>query len=205
MLKSAFLNIFNKIKYSFIIAMLIILASCSNKQQSYSLEPIKNCTFPDNPKEDAPLWVCNVPIEGFAVTGVGSVSASKAGIQFMTNQAAANARVVIAQELKTRVSNEIKNYIESKGLGDSEVVINVSSSVTSQITDNNLIGSKILRTASSSNGTLYVLVGLTKENYDATLKRVFNNTLQSEQQNIQQNGISANQFNTMTNSILKPN
>jgi len=166
------------------------------------LPKIKSCNFPDNPKEEAPLWVCNVNIEGYVITGVGSVRSSKAGIQFMTNQAATNARVVIAQELKTKVSNEIKNYIESKGLGDSETVINVSSSVASQITDSILVGSKILRTVSSSNGTLYVLAGLTKESYEATLKKAFSEAAKTEQQNLKQNNFSVKSFNTMANSII---
>ena len=192
----------SKFKYLFCALTLVTIASCGYKEQSYRLPKIKSCNFPDNPKEEAPLWVCNVNIEGYVITGVGSVRSSKAGIQFMTNQAATNARVVIAQELKTKVSNEIKNYIESKGLGDSETVINVSSSVASQITDSILVGSKILRTVSSSNGTLYVLAGLTKESYEATLKKAFSEAAKTEQQNLKQNNFSVKSFNTMANSII---
>ena len=121
---------------------------------------VPDCTFPDAPTIAAPGWVCDEPVEGLAVSAVGSADKSAAGINFMKQQASTAARVQLAQTMKVQVQNLVKQFAETTGVGDSETVDMVNSSVTKQITNETLVGTRIFKTRRSPNGNLYVLVGL---------------------------------------------
>jgi hypothetical protein len=121
---------------------------------------VPDCTFPDAPEVAAPGWVCDEPVEGLAVSAVGSADKSGAGINFMKQQASTAARVQLAQMMKVQVQNLVKQFAETTGNGDAETVDMVNSSVTKQITNESLVGTRIYKTRRSPNGALYVLVGL---------------------------------------------
>ncbi|MGV3278820.1 LPP20 family lipoprotein [Rickettsiales bacterium LUAb2] len=179
---------------------LLILAGCAGNG-SYKLTAITECYFPDAPSDKAPLWVCGAPVDGLAISGVGIAQNSKAGIQFMELQGSANARVFIAQELKTKVTNQVKSYVESKGLGDDEAATATASSITSQFTEQNLVGAKIYRYVASPKGTMYVLVGLNQDSLASTLKQAVDKANVATPANNQAAPI-ANPAD-MTNSILQ--
>ena len=132
-------------------------AGCSSTPAK--MEPVAECTFPNSDKP-APLWVCDGPVEGMAVGAVGSAAKSDAGIAFMKQMAATDARVQLAQNMRVQVQNMIKQYAETTGAGSKETVDRVNTSVTKQITDQSLTGTKIFRSITGPDGTLYVLVGL---------------------------------------------
>lgn len=117
------------------------------------------CVFPDSPTDAAPLWVCDAPVDGVAVSAVGVHEKSAAGQQFMKDHAAASARVTLAQQMRVRVTNMIKQFAETTGAASSETVDKVNTSVSKLITNEDIAGSKIYRSATSPKGTLYVLVG----------------------------------------------
>ena len=119
-----------------------------------------DCVFPDAPEVVAPGWVCDEPVEGIAVSAVGTAEKSGAGMSFMKNMAATDARVQLAQAMKVQVQNMVKQYVETTGAATSETVDKVNTSVTKQITDESLVGTKIFKTRTSPNGTLYVLLGM---------------------------------------------
>ena len=132
-------------------------AGCSSAPAK--LEPVTECSFPNSSKP-APIWVCDGPIEGMAVGAVGSAQKSDAGIAFMKQMAATDARVQLAQNVRVQVQNMIKQYVETTGAASKETVDRVNTSVTKQITDQSLSGTKIFRSITGPDGTLYVLVGL---------------------------------------------
>jgi LPP20 lipoprotein len=123
------------------------------------VEKVAECVFPGSDKA-APLWVCDAPVEGMTVGAVGSSPKSDAGIAFMKQMAATEARVQLAQNMKVQVQNMIKQYAETTGAGSKETVDRVNTSVTKQITDQTLQGTKIFRSIVGPDGTMYVLVGL---------------------------------------------
>lgn len=139
----------------------------------------RECVFPDAPKEVAPNWVCDVPVEGVAVSSVGSAVKSDAGPAFMKDMAGADARVKLAQQMRTRVSNMIKQYVETTGAASTETVDKVNSSVSKLITSETLTGSRVYRSISSPRGDIYVLVGLdpnaTQQAAERALKTSMNN------------------------------
>ena len=133
------------------------IAGCSSAPPK--VEKVSECVFP-NTKEAAPGWVCDQPVEGIPVAAVGSAAKSDAGISFMKQMAATDARVQLAQNMKVQVQNMIKQYVETTGAASKETVDRVNTSVTKQITDQSLQGTKILKSITGPDGALYVLVGL---------------------------------------------
>lgn len=136
------------------IAATAILAGCGGKKA------VEECVFPDAPNEAAPGWICDQPVEGFDMTAVGSAEKSGAGHDFMKQMAATSARVQLAQRMKVQVQNMIKQYAETTGAASSETVDLVNTSVTKQITDESLVGTKIIKTRPSPTGRLYVLIAM---------------------------------------------
>jgi hypothetical protein len=146
------------------VALSVLLSACAAKQEVVK-EAVPDCTFPDSPTVAAPGWVCDEPVPGIDVSAVGSAEKSAAGNDFMKQQAAASARVQLAQNMKVQVSNMIKQYAETSGVGESETVDKVNTSVTKQITDETLMGSRIYKSRRSPAGTLYLLVGIDTKNF----------------------------------------
>ncbi len=137
------------------VALTVLLTACGDK-----VKPVADCVFPDAPSVAAPGWICDQPVEGVEVSAVGSADKSAAGNSFMKNMAAADARVQMAQSMKVHVQNMVKQYAETTGAASSETVDKVNTSVTKQITDQTLIGTKIYKSRVSPSGALYVLVGM---------------------------------------------
>jgi uncharacterized protein YeaO (DUF488 family) len=140
-----------------VLAMSMLLTACGSDDVK---EDVADCVFPDAPSAAAPGWVCDEPVEGVEVSAVGVAEKSAAGHSFMKNMAATDARVQLAQSMKVHVQNMVKQYAETTGAADSETVDKVNTSVTKQITDESLVGTKIFKTRTSPNGALYVLLGM---------------------------------------------
>jgi len=133
------------------------VAACSSTPAK--VEKVAECVFPGS-SQPAPLWVCDAPVEGMTVGAVGSAAKSDAGVAFMKQMAATDARVQLAQNMKVQVQNMIKQYAETTGAGSKETVDRVNTSVTKQITDQTLQGTRIFRSIVAPDGTMFVLVGL---------------------------------------------
>jgi uncharacterized protein YeaO (DUF488 family) len=139
------------------VMLTLLLTGCGSDEVK---EAAADCVFPDASTTAAPGWVCDQPVEGVEVSAVGVAEKTAAGHSFMKNMAATDARVQLAQSMKVHVQNMVKQYAETTGAADSETVDKVNTSVTKQITDESLVGTKIFKTRTSPNGTLYVLLGM---------------------------------------------
>ena len=117
-----------------------------------------DCAWPGT-SQAAPGWTCDEPVEGVEVSAIGIHEKSAAGLQFQKDQAAAAARVTLAQQMKVHVANMVKQYVETTGAGSSETVDKVNTSVSKLITNETLEGSRIFKSAVSPTGAMYVLVG----------------------------------------------
>lgn len=146
----------NTIRLASGLAIAMLLTACGED----SVKTAEPCVFPDAPEAAAPGWVCDEPVEGIVVSAVGAANKSDAGQSFMKNMAATDARVQLAQRMKVQVQNMVKQYVETTGAASTETVDKVNTSVTKQITDQTLVGTKIFKTRTSPNGTLYVLLGM---------------------------------------------
>lgn len=156
------------------------VTACSSTSKGV-LGPVTECAYPDAPKESAPLWVCDAPVEGVSVSAVGMADKSAAGVSFMKNMAAADARVKLAQQMKVHVNNMIKQYVETTGAGSSETVDKVNTSVSKLITSESLEGSRIFRTTTSPNGAMYVLLGLDPSVTRAATEKAVKTSMKNDQ------------------------
>ena len=138
-------------------ATTFLLASCGSDDVK---SDTPDCVFPDAPSESAPGWICDEPVDGVAVSAVGVAAKTAAGHSFMKNMAMTDARVQLAQSMQVHVQNMVKQYAEVTGAADTETIDKVNTSVTKQITDESLMGTKIYKTRTSPNGALYILVGM---------------------------------------------
>ena len=136
-----------------------LVACGSNPTKEAPKAKVADCVFP-NTQEAAPGWICDEPVEGVEVSAVGSAEPTAAGQDFMKQMAATSARVQLAQRMKIQVQNMIKQYAETTGAGKDETVDKVNTSVTKQITDQTLVGTRIFKSRTGSDGRMYVLVGL---------------------------------------------
>jgi len=154
----------------------LMLAGCGGgvKEATFA------CVFPDAPNSEAPGWICDEPVAGIAVSAVGTAAKSAAGHSFMKNMASTDARVQLAQAMKVHVQNMVKQYAETTGGTDNETVDRVNSSVTKQITDETLVGTKIFKTHTSPNGMLYVLLGLDATMAAQATENAVNSSLKNE-------------------------
>ncbi len=175
------MTVFPMLKITLFSGLAVALSACSMgaKDGPKTAAAPAECVYPDSPKDTAPLWICDAPVEGVAVSAVGMHGKSAAGPSFMKDQAAADARVKLAQQMKVRVNNMIKQYVETTGAGSSETVDKVNTSVSKLITSETITGSRIFRSATSPSGGIYVLVGLdptvTKEATEKLVKTSMNN------------------------------
>lgn len=166
----------SKITNALLISTVVLgLAACAQPKKP---DAVVECAFPNSDKA-APLWVCDAPVEGVAVSAVGSHPKTAAGIDFMKQQAATSARVKLAQQMKVHVQNSIKQYAETTGAGDKETVDQVYTATTKQITDQTLVGTKIFRSAQGPDGAMYVLLGMdeasTQKLTEVAIKTSMNN------------------------------
>jgi hypothetical protein len=115
----------------------------------------KKCLFPKSRKR-APTWVCDAKVDGLAVTALGLAAKSGAGISFMEQMAAADARTHLAQNLR---GSGQKTIARSANAANKDMA-GRDSALKPRITDESLQGTKVIKKVYGPNGTLYVLVGL---------------------------------------------
>lgn len=166
----------NKAAYLFAgVAMSAVLVGCGGKKQE-----VADCVFPDSPGTAAPGWICDAPVEGVEVSAVGSADKSRAGHDFMKQMAATSARVQLAQRMKVTVRNMIKQYVETTGAADDETVDKAMTSVTKQITNETLVGTRIYKTRTSPKGTLYVLLGMDDKSVSQAAENAIKTSMRNE-------------------------
>jgi len=154
------------------------LAGCGHKPHK---EEVAECKFLENPSEKAPSWACApYAVEGFKDTGFGSYQKTGAGAQFAMDQAAAKARAQLANQMKSRISQMIRDYAGTTGAGASETVDRAASSTTQQITAESLTGSKIVRQAVDAKGNVYVLVGMDLEGSNKRIQEALNTSMRNQ-------------------------
>ena len=164
---------------SSVVAVGLIGCKASDIKASVSAPP-PACVWPDTPTVAAPGWICDEPVEGLTVSAVGSHEKTAAGAQFAKDQASASARVVLAQQMKTHVTNMIKQYVETTGAGASETVDKVNTSVSKLITTQTIEGSRIFKSMTSPSGSTYVLVGMDPGLVEKKVKEVVKTSMNNE-------------------------
>ncbi len=157
----------------------LVVAGLSGCGSAPVKETVPDCVFPGS-NDVAPNWVCDEPVEGLSVSAVGVATKSAAGPGFMKQMAAADARVQLAQSMKVQVQNMIKQYVETTGTGDSETVDRVNTSVSKLITSETLTGTRVYKSRTAPDGSLYVLVGLDSQSVQVMAEHALNTSMNND-------------------------
>lgn len=121
---------------------------------SVKVKKAGKCTFPKSARR-APAWVCTARAPGLALAAVGMAPRSQAGVSFMEQMAAADARARLAREVRESVRNKVAGAAAA-GRKPPEP----DGSLITVITNDSLQGAQVVKSIYGPNGTLYVLVGL---------------------------------------------
>jgi hypothetical protein len=163
-----------------ILVVASVLAGCSTPAPAEKkVAALPECHFPGT-KEAAPDWVCDRPVPGWAVTAAGSAEKTQAGFAFQKQMAMTSARVQLAQQVRVHVANMVKQFAETTGSGDTETVDKVNTSVTKQITDETVAGSKPIDSVQGPDGVLWVLVGLDDKAVEDLTKAAVNASINNQ-------------------------
>ena len=163
-----------------LLAASLVLAACSKDALNTPVEAIPDCVFADGSNQAAPAWVCGAPVAGVALSAVGYSEKSAAGPNYMKQMATTAARVELAQVLSVDLQNMVKQYVETTGAGDAETVDRVNSVVTKQVTEQKLIGSKVVRQMPTPSGGLVVLVGLDPDQAGKVAQDILRTSMKNE-------------------------
>ncbi|MDD5059279.1 MAG: LPP20 family lipoprotein [Sideroxydans sp.] len=151
-------------------------ANAAPAQQAYD----DRCKFPGT-QELAPGWVCDEPYPGWDVTAPGSAESTAAGHDFQKQMAMTSGRVALAQQFKVHVANMIKQFAQTTGAAQNETVDKVNASVTMQITEQTLSGSKVLKSVQGPDGKLWVLMGIDSRSVEELTQTAVKSSMKNDQ------------------------
>lgn len=163
----------------FLMAALSACAGSGNVVDPHAVTP--ECVWPDMPERSAPLWVCDAPVEGVAVSAVGSTPKSAAGPGYMKTIAAAQGRAELARQIKVHVQDMVKQFVKTTGAGETETVDALHAVIDKQVTDQYVTQSRIFRSMTSPAGTMYVLVGMDSQIAENVSKQMLKTSFKNDQ------------------------
>lgn len=154
--------------YSVIVAVAVGMVGCSSKVDSISQAPkeIKN------ELAAAPKWVLATQENEKGINAAGSARIGKAGTQFAITEAEANGRDQMARQIQIKVATMVKNFTQQTGVGDTQTVDKVVSSVSKQVTQQELIGTQRKDMWISPSGELWVLMSMSDQSVSAVKNAV---------------------------------
>jgi len=127
----------------------------------------------------APKWTCVPMVEG-AYAGVGIANKSAAGMSHMRRVALMNGRSDLAQQIETSVKDRMKGFTQTTGVGDTETVDSVTESVTKQLSQVVLQGSKAVDAWTAPSGALYLLVTVPEKQINDKAKDLVKSSLKND-------------------------
>ncbi|PJC85832.1 hypothetical protein CSW98_12290 [Vibrio sp. HA2012] len=152
------------------------LAGCQSDSTVKGVQNYTQCTFPDAPTTEAPAWICDVMPDDLAIGARGYAKKSAAGQNVMRRIAMNDARVALASEFETNVSNMFQQALTGTSLTSSEAasedVMEAFRDVTKSVTNRTLANSRVIVSQVSPTGGLYVLIGMDKPAYESNLDKV---------------------------------
>ncbi len=120
-----------------------------------TIKKVKRCLFTQSNKR-APLWVCDARVEGLALTAIGTAAKTKAGFAHLQQMALADARTHLAQKLVESSQPKLAKSEEEANLNTAAR----DSALITKITEESLVGTKVIKRTLGPDGTLYVLIGI---------------------------------------------
>ncbi|WP_418641502.1 hypothetical protein ACNUDM_08455 [Vibrio chaetopteri] len=187
-------------------AAVLSLAACQSTQSTVEqAQQFAQCTFPDSPTHEAPSWVCDVMPQDLGAGAMGYAKKSRAGIGVMRERAVNAARVQLASQFQTDVSNMFREAIEGSVLSSNEAevesVTETFESVTQNVVTQNLTNSKLIVSQVSPAGGLYVLVGMDKDTFKSNVNQVVDQASEAKLWNQFNNEKAEQELSNALNSL----
>lgn len=158
-----------------VLAVALAVAGCSSKNTTVTASQINKCY------KDAPSWVIMGGAEG-GLSAVGSAQIGNAGLSFARTEAMANGRDEIARMLQLKVTNMVKNFTQTTGIGDQQTVDKVSANVSRQLANQTITGSKSKATwISAECNELFILVVADAPAMEEDIKAQITSSYRNEQ------------------------
>lgn len=183
----------NAIKWTLAALTVGLLSACGSTTKDEPAEPaVTNqniekswCTFDDG-KTEAPEFFCTGVIGEFEITGRGSYPKSKAGMNFMVDQASLQAKTELASNIKAEVSKWVTNYLGTTGVGEQETVDAAASSTSESLTAETLVGSRIIRRIIGPEGEVYIWMAVDEKNLVASAQHAIRTSMKNDEAGWQQ-------------------
>jgi len=152
----------NKILLVASIAAISLFTACAKKEMAQANKS-------GNDLKDLPAWVIDPSVKD-GVGAVGIASPSKGGIKFQIPKAELDAKANIAATIQSEISRITKDSMRSAKVNDNDDVEEFFAQATKEvIKDLPLSGVKRLNIFKSEDGTLYVQMMLSNEDYSKFL------------------------------------
>jgi hypothetical protein len=151
----------NKILLVASLAALILSSACKSKSEQIKAN--------SGELKNLPAWVLDPAVKD-GVAGVGIASPSKGGIKFQIPKAELDAKANIAATIQSEISRVTKNAMRSADVNGNDDVEEFFSQATKEAVKNlPLSGVKRINIFKDSDGTLYVHMLLSNEDYSKFL------------------------------------
>lgn len=161
-------------KKAILVSVLVfLLSACGGKKSPTDVELTGNL-------KGLPSWVISPDVED-GVAAVGIAPKSKGGLQLQMKKAETDARAGIATKIQSQISRVTKQALRESNVNGINDVEDVFSQATKEVVkDIPLSGVKKINAHEGEDGTLYIHMKLTHEDYGQYLKnseRVFEQRL----------------------------
>jgi len=162
-----------------------IITGCADKAPVVEKKPYTPTFECKQENVLAPRWTCIPEVEGF-YAGVGIADKSAAGAAHMRKVAMMNGRSDLTQQINTDVKDKMEGFTQATGGGSAETVDMVTTSVTSQLANVALKGSKAVDVWNAPSGALYMLVTVPTDVINENVKKSLNSSFDNDDARWQQ-------------------
>ncbi len=134
------------------------LAGCS----ALIIQPsLRACYFPDDTASatPAPTWVCDAALPGVSLSAVGAASGGAGGYAELKARAIHQARRGLARQARADLYRRVTIYAQHQARSVPGAQARIAYSLRRYLRPGTLSGALVYRTAVSSRGALYVLLG----------------------------------------------
>lgn len=153
----------NLFKNIFMLMAVLMATGCSTADRAVQTKEDSNMLAQQNiynEFKDAPQWVLS-PVSNGDICAVGSAMKNSVGdFSFQRNEALADARNNMAQQIEVAVGSMLKSYKSQTGHGTNETMDRVSESVSKQVASQTLAGTVQKSAWISRSGTMYVFIAV---------------------------------------------
>lgn len=148
----------------------VFVAGCASTSKPNALHP--GCVYPNAPTVAAPGWICDEPVNEVYLQAIGYAKPMASGVSVMRSVAEAEARAAMGRLFYNEVSSLLKRQINELTTTSGVQLDEQLTSALQSLSAMEISNSRILRTQTAPDGGIFLLLGLTQEQYQQNLQRL---------------------------------